>query len=251
MSNTILKAKNLNKTYFSGSIKNTVIDDLSLQFYEGEFTVIMGSSGSGKSTLLYLLSGLDGPTSGKIWFRDSTLHDKSETALALHRRKGLGFVFQNSHLVPNLTLFENVLLPGYLLGGEKKIVRSHAEELLKKTELWDLRDRLPGQLSSGQQQRGAIVRALINSPDVLMADEPTGSLNSSASEMVLNIFSQFHAMGQTILMVTHDLKSACRGDRIKYFNDGKVVDDLYFEIGREHLQARENILKEWLSQKGW
>ncbi|MCK5368331.1 MAG: ABC transporter ATP-binding protein, partial [Cyclobacteriaceae bacterium] len=152
MKTSIFETRNLKKVYSSGSAENTVISNLHLKIEEGEFTVIMGSSGSGKSTLLYLLSGLDQINGGEILFQNQAVQNKSEKELALLRRQHIGFVFQNSNLVPNLTLMENILMAGYLKDGNKKKVLERAETLLKQTDLQELSDRLPSQLSGGQQQ---------------------------------------------------------------------------------------------------
>ena len=247
----ILTTKSLSKVYNTDQQKTSVISSLDLQIHEGEFTIIMGSSGSGKSTLLYLLSGLDEISGGEIWLQNRPLHQESEKNLALMRRSEIGFVFQDANLVPSLSIWENILITGYLGKYSRQEVRSKAENLLQQVGLEELGHRLPSQLSGGQRQRAAIVRALINSPRILMADEPTGSLNSAASEAVLDIFSDFHRKGQTILMVTHEVKSACRGDRILYFRDGQIIDELVFEKGAESLEAREAHLTQWLVQKGW
>lgn len=251
MKATIFKTRNLTKAYESDGIKNTVISNLNIKIHEGEFAVIMGSSGSGKSTLLYMLSGLDYSSGGEIWLQDQSIHQKSEKELALLRRKQMGFIFQNANLVPNLTILENILIAGYLNSGDKETIRKRAIGLLKETGLETLSHRLPAQLSGGQQQRAAIVRALINSPKVLMADEPTGNLNSATSKAVLDLLSSFHQKGQTILMVTHDIKSACRGQRILYFRDGGVIDELHFDQLQLSQEEKEKRLSDWLLEKGW
>ncbi len=251
MQAAIFETKNLNKIYETDGSQNAVIAGLDLVIHEGQFTVVMGSSGSGKSTLLYLLSGLDQTSGGEIWLRDEPVHRKNERELALLRRQNIGFVFQNAHLVPNLTVLENILVTGFLKKGDRQNIRRRAEDLLRQTGLQDLANRLPSQLSGGEQQRCAIVRALINNPKILLADEPTGSLNSAASQTILDILSRFHKMGQTILMVTHDIKSACRGERILYFRDGGVVDELHFEHEIEPTEKREQKLAAWLVEKGW
>lgn len=251
MKEIIFKTRNLKKVYTIGNAENSVISNLDLKIEKGEFTVIMGSSGSGKSTLLYLLSGLDQISDGEILFQKQAIQNMTEKELALLRRNHIGFVFQNSNLVPNLTLMENILMTGYLKDENKKRVMEKVEKLLEQTELTDYKDQLPSQLSGGQQQRCAIVRALINSPDIIMADEPTGSLNSASSNNVLDIFSQFHQMGQSILMVTHDIKSAIRGQRILFFRDGKVMDELIFENEELSMEKREKLLTNWLIEKNW
>ena len=241
----------LQKVYASGQNANKVIDNLTLKLYEKEFTVIMGSSGSGKSTLLYLLAGLDQLTQGNILFKDQAIHQMNENELAIWRRENVGFVFQSANLIPNLTLLENIMVAGHLVERNSELVRKRAEKLLSLAGLEELYDRLPSQLSGGQQQRSAMVRALVNSPRILLADEPTGSLNSASSQSVLEIFQAFHQEGQTILMVTHDIKSACYGQRVLYFRDGLIEDELLFGKELSSMAEREKILTHWLLTKGW
>lgn len=251
MDQPIFETRNLKKVYLSDGVENKVISNLNLKIHDGEFAVIMGSSGSGKSTLLYMLSGLDEASGGEIWLQDQPIHQLSERKLALLRRQCTGFVFQSPHLVPNLSVLENILITGYLNGGDRKEVRRRAQNLLQQTGLQELSHRLPAQLSGGQQQRVAIARALINEPRVLLADEPTGNLNSASSQAVLDLLTTFHQRGQTILMVTHDIKSASRGQRILYFRDGDVVDEWRFQNGLTDPEDREKRLTEWLLEKGW
>lgn len=245
-----IQTQGLQKIYSNGQQETRVISDLNLTIHEGEFTVVMGNSGSGKSTLLYLLSGLDGATDGKIWIGDIPIHAQTEKQLGLIRRTQIGLVFQSPMLVPNLTVLENILIAGYLGTEPRELIRAKAHSLLNSLGLTDLAHRLPTQLSGGQQQRAAIVRALIHSPPILMADEPTGNLNSSASHAVLDVFSDLHAQGQTILMVTHDLTSACRGDRIIYVRDGGVIGELHIDQ-QTSLQDKEHTLAHWLNQNAW
>lgn len=251
MNQAIFETKRLTKVYNAYGTETTVISKLDLTIQEGEFVVVMGSSGSGKSTLLYMLSGLDEATEGEIWLQNQPVHQKTEKELAVLRRKNIGFVFQNANLAPNLSVLENILIAGYLNSGDKKEIRRRAIALLEQTGLSDLASRLPAQLSGGQQQRAAIVRALINDPSVLLADEPTGNLNSATSQSILALLKAFHLKGQTILMVTHDVKSACRGDRILYFRDGGVLDELIFGQEATELEERETRLTNWLLKKGW
>jgi len=250
MKNTIIKAENLNKNYSTGESEVQVIKNLNVEFYEGEFSVIMGNSGSGKSTLLYLLSGLDNVSSGKIWLNSETIYEKSEKSLTILRRKKIGFVFQDHNLIPNLSLIENILLAGYLLNESRKAVYDRSVEIMKVLEIETLAQRLPAQVSGGERQRCAIARALINKPDVLLADEPTGSLNSAASIKALDCLKKLNATGQSIIMVTHDLKTACYGDRISFFKDGQIIDDLYFD-NETQTNGRESLLFSWLKEKGW
>jgi putative ABC transport system ATP-binding protein len=211
----------------------------------------MGRSGSGKSTLLFLLAGLEKASDGRIWLDSLPIHQRSEKELALLRRKHIGFVFQDHNLIPDLTLLENVLLPGYLMEKGRSGVRQRALTLLAALGIADLADRLPSQVSSGEQQRCAIARALINQPRVLLADEPTGNLNSTASRKVLDCLSQVHQQGQTILMVTHDPRSACQGDRVLFLEDGRIVDELPLGTCKESPGEKEARLIKWLATRGW
>jgi len=187
MQETIIQAKDLKKSYFTGKTEVPVINTLNLSLYKGDFTVIMGSSGSGKSTLLYLLSGLENPTDGEIWLEDKPVHSMDEKLITLLRREYIGFVFQDFNLVPNLTFLENILIPAYLVKNDRKALKDKAIALMKKVEILELADRLPSEVSGGQQQRCSMARAVINNPRVVMADEPTGNLNSNSSKAVLNI----------------------------------------------------------------
>lgn len=241
----------LRKSYPTNGTNQTVIAGLDLTIREGEYTIIMGSSGSGKSTLLYMLSGLDHATEGEIWLYDQAVHQKSEKELAMIRRQYLGFVFQSSNLVPNLSVLENLLIPGFLVPGNRKKIRQRALELIRAADLEGLEDRRPSQLSGGQQQRAAIIRGLINNPKVLLADEPTGNLNSASSQAILDLLSGFHQGGQTILLVTHDIKTACRGQRVLYFKDGNIVAELCFDPTMTTSEEKERLLTDWLLEKGW
>ena len=252
MKELILEARDLCKTYVSDGAPFHAIRSLDLAIYEGDFTVIMGSSGSGKSTLLYLLSGMDAITSGEVYFRDRRIDAMNEKSAAGFRRSSIGFIFQAIHLTPHLTLFENVAIPGYLLPGDRGRVGKRAAELLEMMDLSGQAGRLPSQVSGGQQQRAAIARSLINAPTVLFADEPTGSLNSSQGQNVLDILSDINRRGQTIVMVTHDIKAACRGDRILFIKDGRIDGDLPlepYEAGK-HAQRERDVFA-YLNQKGW
>lgn len=251
MNQPVIQTRALKKVYSSSGVENAVISNLDLAINEGEFAVIMGSSGSGKSTLLYMVSGLDQASGGEIWLCSQPVHQKTEKQLALLRRQHIGFVFQNANLVPNLSVLENILVAGYLTPGDKSAIRHRANNLLEQTGLLEYSHRLPAQLSGGQQQRVAIARALINAPHILMADEPTGNLNSATSKKILDLLTTFHQMGQTILLATHDVRSACRGQRVLYFQDGGIIDELKFDHDRETAEKREKLLADWLSEKAW
>lgn len=246
----VIKTLSLSRSFTTDLTGQSGIKDLNIEIEEGCFSVIMGNSGSGKSTLLYLLSGLDQPTEGSVWLNNTPIHSLNENAMAQFRRKHIGFVFQDHNLISELNLKENVLLPGYLANRDRKIVKARAHLLMEQLEIDSLAQRLPSQVSGGERQRCAIARALINKPKILMADEPTGNLNSSASDKVLSCFKDVHRNGQTILMVTHDLKSACHGDNVLFLKDGQLLDSMSFDENQGMAQRR-SILLNWLQPFGW
>ncbi|MDE7132759.1 MAG: ATP-binding cassette domain-containing protein [Lachnospiraceae bacterium] len=223
MKTPIISGKNIVKTF--GETK--VLNEINIEIYDGDFTVIMGTSGSGKSTLLYCLSGMEQATEGTILYGDRNITGASEKELTKLRADEFGFVFQKTHLVSNLTLYENIVMAG-LIGsrlGEKE-VKERAKELALQMNLQDAVDRLPSQTSGGEAQRAAVARAVMGSPAVLFADEPTGALNKANTKEVLNMFTDLHEKGQTILLVTHDKEAALRGNRILYIEDGRVISEL-------------------------
>ena len=247
-----MKTKDLCKTFVSGKEGFNAIKNVNIEIYEKEFTVIMGSSGSGKSTLLYMLSGMDSITSGDVIFDGVSIRDFKEKNMAEFRRNSIGFVFQAMNLVPDLTIFENITVPGYLTCRNKLKVNEKADELLSLVEMEDMKGRYPSEVSGGQKQRAAIARALINSPEVIFADEPTGALNSSQGQNVLNLLTDLNINGQTIVMVTHDLKAAVRADRILFIRDGRIDGDLRLErYSDEKREEREKTIFSYLSEKGW
>ncbi len=201
---------------------------VSLTVEEGEFTAVMGPSGSGKSTLLNLIAGLDRPTSGGVTVGGSDLGRMGEAALARFRRDHIGFVFQFFHLLPNLTVLENVLIPAQL--RSRTSAEARGRELLEQLGIAEVANRYPAKLSGGQQQRVAIARALINQPSLLLADEPTGALDTRSGDQVMELLMALHRQGQTILLVTHDAKLATRyAARVISVLDGKIVDDARLE----------------------
>ena len=220
----IIKTDKLCKTFSNGGLQQHVLKNLNLEIYEGDFTVIMGASGAGKSTLLYTLSGMDKPTLGKIIFNDQEITNMSTDELAYFRRKNCGFVFQQNYLIDSMSVIDNVMVSGLLVNKNKKQVLNNTKELLKKMdineELWS---KFPSQLSGGEAQRVGIARALINNPKLVFADEPTGALNSKTGKDVLDTLTEFNNQGQSIVMVTHDIKSARRGNRIIYLKDGEIA----------------------------
>lgn len=252
MKPTIIKAVDLCKTYLSDGVPLHAVRNVSIDILEGDFTVIMGSSGSGKTTLLYLLSGLDATTAGDVWFGGRKLDTSSERGMAALRRKGFGFVFQAINLVPHLTIHDNVSFPGYLIRGDRREVDERARKLLCSMGLRDQAARLPGRVSGGEQQRAAIARALINSPKVLFADEPTGNLNSAQGRNVLDVLTELNAGGQSVVMVTHDIKAAVRADRLLFLADGKITGDVSLGSFADGSGAeREQRVFSYLAERGF
>nr|MCR4585167.1 ABC transporter ATP-binding protein [Lachnospiraceae bacterium] len=226
MASSILKTEKLCKSFSNGGVQQHVIKNLDLEIIEGDFTVIMGASGSGKSTLLYALSGMDKPSMGKIRFGEKEIQDYSNDELAVFRRGNCGFVFQSVYLLDNQTVLDNVLTGALIVQKNSPELIKKAKELLTKVGIEEgLWNKFPNQLSGGEAQRVGIVRAIINDPKILFADEPTGQLNSASGKDVLDIFTGVHKNGQSIVLVTHDLKTALRGTRVLYLRDGGVVGD--------------------------
>lgn len=252
MQNQILKANNLCKDFSGQGINQKVLENLDLEIYEKDFTVIMGPSGAGKSTLLYALSGMDRPTSGKINFSSSEISGYSEDKLAKFRRKNCGFVFQQVFLMDNMSLMDNVLTSGRLVGNDKKAKSEKAKDLFEQVGISEnLWKKFPNQISGGEAQRVGIVRALINEPAVVFADEPTGALHSSAGLAVLDVLSEINRNGQSIVMVTHDLNSACRGSRIIYLKDGMIYGELQLGFYDGDSEERREALRKFLAGMGW
>ena len=253
MTKTIIKTEKLCKTFSSGGIQQHVLKNLDIRLLEGDFTVIMGSSGSGKSTLLYAISGMDKPTLGEIDFCGNNLLNLNNDQLAIFRRKNCGFVFQQIYLLDNMSVLDNVLVSGLLVNKNKREVANKAKELLKKVGMEEnLWNKFPAQLSGGEAQRVGIVRALMNKPTILFADEPTGALNSTSSNSVLDVFTNENRIGQSIVTVTHDINTALRGNRILYLKDGVICGDLQLGAYREqeNLERHEK-LKIFLTELGW
>lgn len=217
----ILQAESLSKTYTIGERDIPVLDDITLTVEEGEFVVISGSSGSGKTTLLSILSGIDTPTAGKVVLAGQDITALGEEQLADIRNRTTGFVFQAFHLVPSLNAVENVMFPAELARDQQAAEK--AERLLRKVGLWQRRSNYPEQLSGGEKQRVAMCRALINEPQLLFADEPTGNLDSTNSEEIVRLLLGMHReLGTTLVMATHSAGIAGRADRIISLHDGKI-----------------------------
>lgn len=220
----ILKVENLTKTYGSGENLVNAVADVSFSVEKGEFVAIVGASGSGKSTLLHLIGGVDRPTSGKIFVDGNDISKMNDDKLAVFRRRQVGIVYQFYNLIPILTVEENITLPCDLDG--RGVDRERLEMILDSFGLRARRKHLPNQLSGGQQQRTSIARALINNPSLVLADEPTGNLDSKSSEEVMSMLKMCNqSYGQTVIMITHNLDIAKQADRIITISDGKIVEE--------------------------
>ncbi len=249
MKKVLIKGKGICKS-FSGV---QVLDHVDIDIFEGDFTVIMGASGAGKSTLLYALSGMDDITGGDVEFKEKKISNLQENKMAQLRAEEFGFVFQQTHLVSNLTLLENVAVAGYACRTKNiKNVRERAVQILSQMHVNRAKERLPHQVSGGEAQRAAIARAVINHPALIFADEPTGALNKANSEEVLELMTELNRNGQSILMVTHDIRSAVHGNRILYLEDGKILEELDLNVyGEDDRKTRETKVSDWLSSLRW
>lgn len=249
----ILKVKDLCKTYIISSISNNVLCNIDLTVDSGEFVTVMGPSGSGKSTLLYTISGMDPPTSGTVEFEGKDISKMSEKELTDLRLNEMGFIFQQMYMMKNLCILDNIVLPGYQSGTDKKVIDQRAEELMRKLDIIQTASYELTEVSGGQLQRACLCRALINSPKILFADEPTGALNSRAAEDVMNELISVNNSGTTVLMVTHSERVAASSSRIVYLVDGGIQGEL--SLGKlndnAEIPARERTLHHWLSELGW
>lgn len=220
----ILKVENLTKIYGKGESKVTALDDASFSVGKGEFVAIVGASGSGKSTLLHLIGGVDRPTSGKVFIGDQDIYDFDDDKLAIFRRRQVGLIYQFYNLIPTLTVEENITLP--LLLDNRQVDQKILDDLLKRLGLTKRRHHLPNELSGGQQQRTSIGRALITNPSIILADEPTGNLDSKNSDEIVELLKTSNReYDETIIMITHNMEIAKECDRIIKIEDGKIVDD--------------------------
>lgn len=248
----IIKTDKLSKSFSVDGKQQHIIKNLDMEIYEGDFTVIMGSSGAGKSTLLYALSGMDKPTLGSIEYSNKDITKMNDDQLAVFRRKHCGFIFQQVHLVDSMSIMDNAISTGMLTGQKQKDLKKKADELFERVGISeDLRGKFPSQLSGGEAQRAAMVRAVINDPDVVFADEPTGALNSAGVKAVLDVLTEINRSGQSVVMVTHDIKSARRANRIIYLQDGGIVGECnpgeYISGDKE----RHEKIRKFLGEMGW
>jgi putative ABC transport system ATP-binding protein len=226
----VLQAKGLSRHYAGDGAPVRAVDSVDLSVEHGEAVSVMGPSGCGKSTLLHLLGGLERPTAGELWLGGQRVDRLSETAWARLRRRYLGFVFQSFHLVDELSAVENVELPALLIGQSRRQARAQALNLLERLGVADRAGYLPDRLSGGQRQRVALARALANQPLIVLADEPTGNLDSGATSEILRLFGEVHEAGQALLLVTHDPRVAATAGRLLTMRDGSIVEDM--RLGR-------------------
>lgn len=247
----LIKTDKLCKSFITGKTANNILKNIDLEIYQGDFTIIMGSSGSGKSTLLYSLSSMDRPTSGSVSLLGKKLEHITEKDTAKIRKNMVSFIFQGINLLPDLTAFENIAYAGYGSDSKEKI-NQKTRELLARFGLADDGNKYPGELSGGQQQRVAIARALILDVPVIFGDEPTGALNKSAGREVLDILTELNSLGQSIVMVTHDLTACARGNRILYLSDGRIDGELNLgAYNPAEKRQREETIYQFLSDHNW
>ena len=251
--NIILSAKGLCKSFAYNGGQVHVLNSIDLDICAGDFTVVMGASGSGKSTLLYALSGMDRATAGTVEYHGSDLVKMRESALTALRRKDFGFIFQQMHLVSNLTMRENITVPGYLDKSRRAHdVDARADALLAQMGLSHVAAHLPAQCSGGEQQRCAVARAIIHEPVLVFADEPTGALNNRSTTEVLDLLTALNGKGQSILMVTHDSRAALRASRLLYISDGRIISELRLSpYSPEDEKHREAQVRAWLAAMEW
>ena len=252
MKEVLLSTEKLSKSFSNGGNLQHVLKNIDLQLYKGDFTVIMGASGAGKSTLLYALSGMDTPSLGTITFGDEVISDYSSDELAVFRRKHCGFVFQQIYLIDGMSVMDNVLAAGLLVNKDKKALVERARQLFSAVDISEeTQNKFPTQISGGEAQRVGIVRALINSPEILFADEPTGALNSKTGLDVLDTLTKFNDQGQSVVMVTHDMRSARRGNHILYLKDGVILGEC--DLGKyvHGDDERHKKLSAFLTEMGW
>jgi putative ABC transport system ATP-binding protein len=239
----LLRACEITKTFRSEGVPVPAVRGVDLTLRRGEFAAIMGPSGSGKSTLLHLLGGLERPSSGALWLDGRRVDGLSQAKWAVLRRRHIGFVFQFFNLVSNMTVADNVELAALMGGATRRQARERRDELLAELGLTARADAAPGRLSGGEQQRVALARAMANRPTLLLADEPTGNLDSSGSQSVLRMLTRAHADGQTILLVTHDARVASAAERVISLFDGMIADDAALRAQRRPPATLQAVLR--------
>lgn len=254
--NNILEVKNLCKTYVTNKRQNNVLKNVNLTISEGEMVAVMGPSGSGKSTLLYTVSGMDSITAGNVEFCGKNIADINQKELAGLRLNDMGFIFQQMYMLKNLTVLDNIILPACqsdkLKESRRDTVR-RGQDLMRRLGIIEIADNDINEVSGGQLQRACICRAMINKPAMIFADEPTGALNRTASEEVMEELAKINGMGTTVLLVTHDVKVAAKCTRVLYIVDGCIKGEYNSDryTSPSHLRERERSLNNWLMELGW
>ena len=250
----IIEAKNLCKTYIVEKRQNNVLKNVNLKVEKGEMVAIMGPSGSGKSTLLYSISGMDKITSGEVIFDGKDISKLSKNELSELRLNKMGFIFQQMFMMKNLTILDNILLPAVESkkdASPRKEKKEKAEALMRKLGIIEVADNDINEVSGGQLQRACIARSMMNNPDILFADEPTGALNRQSSIEVMDELCKLNDEGTTIMMVTHDAKVAARCTRILYIVDGQIAGEYKFANNKLEQKEKERLLNTWLMDMGW
>lgn len=249
----LIKTNKLCKTFNQGDCQENILKNIDMEIYNEDFTVIMGASGSGKSTLLYMLSGMDRPTLGNVYFLGEDISRKSDEKLAVFRRNHCGFVFQQNNLIDNLTVLENIVIAGLLKDKNITHVNERAKKILSDVGISkELYDKEVLNISGGESQRISVARSVINSPKIIFADEPTGALNSKAGKQVLDLLTRLNREGHSIVLVTHDVHAALRGNRVIYIKDGVVEGEcILSEYTEEKNDERTIKLEEFLEKMGW
>lgn len=251
--NTILEVKDLCKTYIVNKRQNNVLRNISFTVNEGEMIAVMGPSGSGKSTLLYTVSGMDKMTAGDVFFCGRNMSELSENELAKMRLDDMGFIFQQMYMMKNLSVLDNIILPAVKsdkIQESRKSTVQRGQDLMRKLGIIEIMDNDINEVSGGQLQRACICRSIINNPRMMFADEPTGALNRTSSEEVMNELTKLNDDGTTIMLVTHDAKVAAKCTRVLFLVDGNIKGE--YNINRDRtLRDRERDLNNWLLEMGW
>lgn len=237
----IIELRNLEKIYQDEDVETPALRGVSFSVRGGEFVAVMGPSGSGKSTLLHIMGFLDRPTKGQYWFEGKKIDEFSDDELARARNKKMGFVFQSFYLLPRTTVLENVKLPLSYAGIKESLQQELAEKAIEAIGLTDRVNHLPSQLSGGEKQRAAIARAIVNSPSLIFADEPTGNLDSKSGQVIMEVLQKLNKQGHTIILVTHETYTAQYAERIIKMRDGKIEED--FKVARQRLVEKDHFIK--------
>lgn len=253
-----LSVKDLCKTYIINKRQNNVLRNVNMQIEEGEMVAVMGPSGSGKSTLLYTVSGMDGMTAGNVRFFGKDMNQMKGNEMSSLRLDEMGFIFQQMHMLKNLTIYDNIILPAYQSANgrgrtKRKEINEYARELMHKLGISEIADHDINEVSGGQLQRACICRSLINHPKMIFADEPTGALNQQSSREVIGELNRINREGTSVMLVTHDIKVAAKSDRVLYIEDGNIKGE--FALGKyveeSTFKERERRLNNWLMEMGW